>query len=310
MLRSTLQTTFLIAVLALVMKVQAALPIRVLTHNIRYAANPPIEGETAWSSRRQLILNELKYNTLHNPEAFICLQEVLHEQLIDIISGLNSDSSNQEGDEWAYIGVGRDDGKQAGEYSPIIYRRAVWELENWETVWLNENGAVGKKGWDAGSVRIVTVGTFKHVASKRRVAGLCTHFDNAGTVSRRESAKILLKLVEFVTSPSSSGSAVRIPCFLAGDLNSETSGEAYQILSSQSSPLQDAKQIARWWYGNEHTFTGFDESGLELIDFVFVGPKTEEDWVIEGYSVLANRFEDGVYNSDHRAVVIDGGLST
>jgi hypothetical protein len=29
---------------------------------------------------------------------------------------------------------------------------------------------------------------------------------------------------------------------------------------------------------------------------------------MEGYSVLPNKFEDGVYNSDHRAVVMDGVL--
>ncbi|KAJ4375060.1 hypothetical protein N0V83_002140 [Neocucurbitaria cava] len=295
------------------MKVHAALPIRILTHNIRYAADPPSEGEQPWSTRKQYILNELHYNTLHNPEAFLLLQEVLHEQIVDIMSGLNSNKSSSQdgGEEWAYIGVGRDDGKQAGEYSPIIYRPTIWELEKWATVWLNENGTVGQKGWDAGSVRIVTVGTFKHIASKRRVVGLCTHFDNAGEVSRRESAKIVLKLVDFETTPSpSSNCEARIPFFLAGDLNSEVSGDAYQILSERDSPLQDAKDVARWRYGNEYTFTGFDESGKEVIDFVFVGPKSEGDWAVEGYSVLANRFDDGVYDSDHRAVVIDAVLRT
>lgn len=31
----------------------------------------------------------------------------------------------------------------------------------------------------------------------------------------------------------------------------------------------------------------------------------EMPWQIEGYAVLPNRFEDGVYVSDHRAVVGD-----
>lgn len=298
MLKVALLVTTLVT---LIMKAHAAtLPIRILTHNIRYAADPPATGEKPWSTRKQLILNELHYNTLHNPESFICLQEVLNEQLVDIMTGL--------GDEWAYIGVGRDDGKTKGEYSPIIYRKAVWELVTSQTVWLNENGAVGKKGWDAGSVRILNLGEFKHKQSKKAMVAMSTHFDNAGAISRRESAKIIEKVVANVTSPTSNTSSSTLPFFLAGDLNSETSGEAYKILNNGSSIMQDTKEQAKWLYGDTNTFTDFDDQTKTLIDFVFVGPRGKSDWVLEGYSVLPNKFEDGVYGSDHRAVVVDGLL--
>ena len=292
---SILLTTLLI----LIMRAHAAsLPIRILTHNIRYAADPPSTGEKPWSARRQLLLNELHYHTLHNAQSFICLQEVLHSQLVDIMTSL--------GDEWAYIGVGRDDGKTKGEYSPVIYRPATWQLIKWQTVWLNEHGAVGEKGWDAGSVRIVTIGTFKHFHSNKTMVAMSTHFDNAGPISRRESAKIIQKVVANVTSEAaSSSSTVMLPFFLAGDLNSETNGEAYKILNNNSSALQDTKEQARWVYGDQNTYTDFDDGDLSLIDFVFVGPRGVGDWKVEGYSVLPNKFEDRVYSSDHRAVVVD-----
>ncbi|RMZ66005.1 endonuclease exonuclease phosphatase [Pyrenophora seminiperda CCB06] len=232
---SILLTTLLSVVL--IMRVNATdLPIRILTHNIRYAADPPSTGEKPWSTRRQLLLNELHYHTLHNAESFICLQEVLHSQLVDIISGL--------GDEWAYIGVGRDDGKTKGEYSPIIYRPAIWQLVKWQTVWLNENGTIGKKGWDAGSVRILTVGTFKHIRCKKTIVAMSTHLDNAGAISRRESAKIIEKVISSVTCASSPTDA--LPFFLGGDLNSETTDEAYKILNNATSLLQDTKEQAEW----------------------------------------------------------------
>lgn len=41
-----------------------------------------------------------------NPATFLCLQEVLHNQLIDILTALNQ--SAEIGGEWKYIGVGRD----------------------------------------------------------------------------------------------------------------------------------------------------------------------------------------------------------
>jgi endonuclease/exonuclease/phosphatase family metal-dependent hydrolase len=290
-----------ITFLSLIMKVAAALEVRVLTHNIRYAITSPSVGEKPWASRKQLMLNELHYNTLYNAESFICLQEVLHNQVDDIMSGLGAD--------WTYIGVGRDDGKEAGEYSPILFRKGVWDLGSWKTVWLNEDGSVGKKGWDAGSVRIVTVGHFTHVKSKKKIVGMSTHLDNSGEVSRRESAKIILQLIDTESSTNTTADEDKVPFFLAGDLNSETSGEAYQLLSAKTSLLQDAKELAKWKYGNTNTFTDFDDKDMTLIDFVFLGPRGGTNWAVEGYSVLPNKFEDGVYDSDHRAVVMDGVLA-
>jgi endonuclease/exonuclease/phosphatase family metal-dependent hydrolase len=295
MLSTTAPTLLLLAVATLIMHSHAAIPIRLLTHNIRYATTSPFRGEKPWADRKPLMINEFKYNTLYNPESFICLQEVLNNQLVDIMGDLGSD--------WTYIGVGRDDGKQKGEYSPIIFRKSVWEVESWNTVWLNEDGSVGKKGWDAGSVRIVTVGHFKHVASKKKVLGMCTHFDTSGAVSRRESAKIVLKLV----GAESKVNGEPVPYFLGGDLNSEMKGEAYQTLNSKDSSLRDAKELAEWKYGNQYTFTGFQDE-KSLIDFLFLGPRGGSDWQVQGYSVLPNKFDDGVFNSDHRAVVVDAVL--
>ena len=96
------------------MKVFGALPIRLLTHNIRYATTSPFKGEEEWSVRRSRLINELSFNTAHCAESFICLQEVLHQQLVDILAGLNGKEKA-----WAFVGVGRDDGLEAGEYSPI-----------------------------------------------------------------------------------------------------------------------------------------------------------------------------------------------
>ncbi|KAF2115483.1 hypothetical protein BDV96DRAFT_612741 [Lophiotrema nucula] len=215
----------------------AQIPIRLLTHNIRYATTSPFKGEKPWADRKQLLLNELYFNTLYNPESFICLQEVLHQQLVDVMDGLNGTSSST--DEWTYIGVGRDDGKEKGEYSPIIFKPTIWELKTWKTVWLSETPEVPGKGWDAASVRIVTVGTFQHKESKKEIVGMCTHLDDQGEKSRTESAKLILKTINDATKTNSSGN---LPVFLGGDLNSEPSGSAYQILNGKNSTLQDVDE--------------------------------------------------------------------
>jgi hypothetical protein len=112
------------------MKSQAELSIRIITHNIRYATASPSKGEKPWTERMPSLINELRFNSLYNSESFICLQEVLHSQLVEIMEGL--------GQEWDYIGVGRDDGREKGEYSPIIFRKTVWGVDKWKTVWLSE----------------------------------------------------------------------------------------------------------------------------------------------------------------------------
>ena len=93
-----------------IMKVYKPLPIRLLTHNIRYATNSPFKGEEKWIIRKPRLINELSFHTAH-AESFICLQEVLHQQLLDILSGLNS-GLDSEKKVWDYVGVGRDDGAQ------------------------------------------------------------------------------------------------------------------------------------------------------------------------------------------------------
>lgn len=270
---------------------------RILTHNIRYATPAPFKGEEIWPIRCPRLCGELVFNSVV-PTTFICLQEVLHQQLLDIQHHLNI------GEEWKYIGVGRDDGKQAGEYSPIFYRPSVWKLKSWNTVWLSETPTVPSKGWDASSVRIATIGHFTHYQTGKKVVIASTHFDDRGVKSRKESAKMLPNILESEAESSKASATI-----LAGDLNSPPSDEAYQIVTGPSSKLTDVWNLIpeEKQYGNQLTFTGFsDESDPSRIDFIFTRKQDlEGDVKFDNYAVLSNRFDDGVYSSDHRACIAD-----
>ena len=293
------------------MQLTGRLPIRVLTHNIRYATKNPGKGEEKWDIRKSRLINELCYNTAYYPNAFICLQEVLHEQLLDILSGLN-----RKGEEWDYVGVGREDGLEAGEYSPILYQPGVWKLVSSKTVWLSETPDRPSKGWDAACTRILTLGLFQHRHSNQTLGAMNTHLDHQGSRSRFEAAKLLLAYV---------AKAGNLPVFLAGDFNSERGQEAYETINSEGSPMCDVQDLVSECnrYGHRDTFTGFgdDDSQHGRIDFLFINnnnnnharasleanadAKEASKWSVEGYAVLANRFDDGIYCSDHRAVVGD-----
>jgi endonuclease/exonuclease/phosphatase family metal-dependent hydrolase len=273
---------------------------RVLTHNIRYATSAPFKGEERWPIRRPLLCSELAFHS-NDPATFICLQEVLHSQLADIMQTLNETANSGK---WAYIGVGRDDGMTAGEYSPILYRPDVWKLTKWDTCWLSPTPRVPSKGWDAASTRIATIGHFIHSQTGHKVIITTTHFDDQGVVSRKHSAELILEVLDF-----EAGFAGASATILTGDFNSPPDDQAYKIMTAPGSIMADVADIVpkELHYGNEMTFSGFSaDSAPSRIDFIFT---KKQDMVEFGsYGVLANRFDDGVYISDHRACVTDVNL--
>ncbi|OWP01008.1 hypothetical protein B2J93_304 [Marssonina coronariae] len=177
-----------------------------------------------------------------------CNQEVLHSQLVDVHAALNHSTPSDGG--WAHMGVGRDDGKQAGGYSPIFYRPSgkVTELEN-------------------PMAEVVTIGTFAHVHSSPKVAIPCTLFDE-GSQSRRESVRLILAAFDALTV-SQDLSAV----LLAGDLNSPPTDESYQDMMSQESTMEDVclQVPTEKRHGDERTHTSFgcaDSDGART-DLIF-----------------------------------------
>ncbi|GAM85686.1 hypothetical protein ANO11243_036940 [Dothideomycetidae sp. 11243] len=285
------------------------LKLRVLSHNIRYAANPPSPGEALWKERLPDLLTQFRYHTEYAPQTFICLQEVLHGQLVNLLKGLN-----QEHEGWASIGVGRDDGREAGEYVPILYKTSEWKLQRFEHFWLSETPDRPSFGWDAGCRRVVTIGVFRHRTTSRSVVAMNTHLDNSGSTSREKGAKLIVGAVESYVKGMSTDGLGPLPVFLSGDMNSEEHQEAYKVFTSTKSPLNDAKKLvpSGHLYGNKNTFTGFggkgdEDIGTARIDYVFVTQEKPDAWTVKGYATLPNLFEDasGNYLSDHRAVVAD-----
>lgn len=146
---------------------------------------------------------------------------------------------------------------------------------------------------------------FQHYDTKKRLAAMCTHLDHIGTKSRLESAKIILGQVDKLKDDVNG-------VFLAGDFNSPPDTEAYKHMTSHSSPMYDLRSSVpeEQRYGHTLTFSGFRGKPLSRIDFLFLnhgqqGSSGKTGWTVNQYAVLENRFEDGVYNSDHRAVVGD-----
>ena len=85
------------------------------TYNIRYD-NPNDRKEgNAWAQRCPQLCDFINFE---QPAVF-GTQEVLATQLHDLLQGLEG---------YAYIGVGRDDGREEGEYAAIFYRKDLLKL--------------------------------------------------------------------------------------------------------------------------------------------------------------------------------------
>ncbi|KAH6841010.1 Endonuclease/exonuclease/phosphatase [Chaetomium sp. MPI-CAGE-AT-0009] len=274
------------------------LSIRLVTLNIRYDTKNPGPGEKPWSVRCPRLCAQLSFITSGQDSPFVCLQEVLHSQLTDIQTSL--------GPSWGRIGLGRKDGKQAGEYSPIFFRADHWECQRSRTYWLSSTPEVPSKGWDAALERVVTMGTFTHRRTGAVVTVMNTHLDHTGEVAREQSARLLLELAR--TWPGEHAPEPSTPVFLGGDLNSTPTGRAYKVLTEPGLGMRDISDILPRYakYGNkEITFTSFGDRNEHpaRIDFLFARELGGLRFL--SFGILPNKFDDGVYLSDHRPVVAD-----
>ncbi|PGH27765.1 hypothetical protein AJ80_00553 [Polytolypa hystricis UAMH7299] len=288
-----------------------SLPVRLMSFNIRFAASPS-GNEKAWSDRKNNLINQVAYEASTVDTTLVGMQEVLKTQLDDIVSGLNRHPT-ASGRDWAYIGVGRDDGKEQGEYSPILYRKSVWDVLKVDTKWLSETPNVPSFGWGATNRRILTTGILRHKRSRDVIIAMNTHLDHQVSDARLHGAELILKLIDQFRAKKTNYNCDIVGVALTGDFNSQEDQEAYQKFSSSKTVADAGKRIPQdKWYGNQNTFTGFDsEVGMSRIDYVFFGAgnscrrRSAGKGNVKSYAVLPNKFDDGTFFSDHRAVVSD-----
>lgn len=253
--------------------------IKVVSYNIRFDTDS--DGVNAWQLRKGnfcKFLNELE------PDVF-GLQEVLQEQKLYIDTYFADYKS---------IGVGRDDGKTLGEYSPIFYNQLKFALLSSGTFWLSQTPHIpGSKGWDAACNRVVSYAGLRDLKTGKQFFVFNTHFDHMGEVARRNSSLLLLAAVDSIGSG--------FPCIITGDFNSTQSSEPYRIITDSKNPdhLIDSRLISIKNKGVDYSYTGFKVNGIEpeLIDYIFVKK------ISKVTSFCIDNHNDGTYYpSDHLPV--------
>ena len=256
---------------------QDNLPLRVATYNLRLDTKS--DSLNAWPYRKDKVKALIQYHDLD----VVGTQEGFHHQLQGIC----------ELPEYAYTGAGRDDGKNEGEHSAIIYKKDRFEILESGNFWLSETPDVPGKGWDATCCnRICSWAKFKEKKTGKTFYFFNVHFDHQGKIARQESGKLMVKKMKEITK----GNTV----ICTGDFNSTPETEQIKLLSEY---LHDSRIVTKSPpYGPEGTFTHRfgNPIGPGRIDFIFVSNNID---VLKYAHVTDN---DGkYYPSDHIPVIAD-----
>jgi len=218
--------------------------IKYISYNIRYANAS--DGDNAWDIRKPATKEMIERE---QPDVF-GLQEALIGQLQYIDSNFP---------QYSRVGVGRDDGKEDGEFMAVYYRNDKFKLLENGNFWLSETPDQCSMGWDAACKRIVTWAKLKDLDSKKVFYVFNTHLDHVGEVAREQSILLIVKKIDEIVKKD------KAPVFLSGDFNSNVSSPIFDPLKNI---MKDSRAIlpeSEWI----PTYNSFGNGGDSMIDYIF-----------------------------------------
>ena len=218
--------------------------IKYISYNIRYANAS--DGDNAWDIRKPATKEMIERE---QPDVF-GLQEALIGQLQYIDSNFP---------QYSRVGVGRDDGKEDGEFMAVYYRNDKFKLLENGNFWLSETPDQCSMGWDAACKRIVTWAKLKDLDSKKVFYVFNTHLDHVGEVAREQSILLIVKKIDEIVKKD------KAPVFLSGDFNSNVGSPIFDPLKNI---MKDSRAIlpeSEWI----PTYNNFGNGNDAMIDYIF-----------------------------------------
>lgn len=266
----------------------------VATYNVRVINKQDSIDGNGWATRCPHIADIVKF---HGFDIF-GTQEGFRPALDDLKAQLPG---------YEYIGVGCDNGADAGGHNAIFYDTDKFELLDEGTFWLSETPDSVSFGWDSAYRRVCTWGKFRHRDSDFTFVYYNLHMDHIGKEAPVKSADLILRKINEMPE--------HLPVILSGDFNVDQESESYSVIN-RSDLMQDAYDTAMFRYITTSTFNNFNpatsfttpDGDIQRIDHIFLSP----EFTVRKYGVLTDTYRsqnvDSTFTvrlpSDHYPVMI------
>ncbi len=246
--------------------------LKVMSFNIRYGSAK--DGENHWDLRKDFLVDVIRDERAD----VVGVQETLYAQLAYILKALP---------DYAVVGVGRDDGVRAGEYTAILYRPARLAVSRSDTFWFSDTPErVASTSWGNSITRICTWAQFT-TPDGRPLYVYNLHLDHQSQPSREKSVALLRARVE-ARDP-------KAPAIVMGDFNAGEKNPAVAAMV-EGGAFRDTFRLRHPDASPVGTFTGFafDRVSGEKIDHVFV----TDGWDVTDAAIVRTS-RANKYPSDH-----------
>lgn len=196
--------------------------LRVMSFNVRFAkaGHSEAAAENNWNDprhpRRERAIRVVRDV---NPD-LLGVQEARQEQIKDFKDALP---------EFEFYGVGRDDGKDGGEFSGIFFRKDRFTKKDAGSFWLS--ATPDKPGTTFSPNKLPRIASWVRLADKvagREFVYLNMHWDHEDVPAREKTASLVRERLATI--------ARDLPIIVTGDLNSHEDTKAFATLVGNDGP--------------------------------------------------------------------------
>ncbi len=263
------------------------LELKVVSYNIRYGTAK--DGGNSWEFRKTAtpaMIDSLKPDLLG-------LQEAMRFQIDYILENCP---------DYAFYGVGRDDGGVKGEHTAVLYNKNVFKFIDGQNFWLSQTPDVPSRGWDSRHHRTATMVHLEHIGTGRELYYVNTHLDHEGPDAQRNGLQLIIDKIDTLNTHD-------VPMVLTGDFN-------MTLDNPSMSPLKDRLMNARLNAAQTDTLYSFNDwvdiyeaatpahlygRGDNRIDYIYYSP----DGRCDKYVTDTTTYLGIPYVSDHYPIVAE-----
>lgn len=244
--------------------------LKVISYNIRMGAAK--DGTNSWEFRypaTALMIEDQKPDVFGLQEAFSYQVRFIAENFKD----------------YDNVGVGRDNGKDKGEFMSIFWNKKTVKMIKWGTFWLSETPEKPSMGWDAACKRTATWALMKDKRTGKMFYFVNTHLDHKGKEAQRKGLELIVSRIDEINPKG-------FPMVLTGDFNIKPDNTALKGLEER---MQSARKIAPKT-DNNATFNNWGKAKADMvIDYIYVSGFS----ACPEYHTINEKYGDWKYISDH-----------